>query len=42
MSPATTPAGSMRRSLPLRELMVEVYREQYGREPEVGAIHAGL
>ena len=27
---------------PLRELMVEVYREQYGREPEVGAIHAGL
>ncbi|MCI5832907.1 MAG: M20/M25/M40 family metallo-hydrolase, partial [Clostridiales bacterium] len=27
---------------PLRELMVEVYREQYGCEPEVGAIHAGL
>lgn len=22
--------------------MVEVYREQYGCEPEVGAIHAGL
>lgn len=27
---------------PLRELMVQVYRDQYGREPEVGAIHAGL
>lgn len=27
---------------PLRELMVEVYREQYGTEPKVEAIHAGL
>ena len=26
----------------LRELMVEVYRDQYGREPKVEAIHAGL
>ncbi len=27
---------------PLRELMVEVYREQYGRDPKVEAIHAGV
>ena len=27
---------------PLRDLMVEVYREQYGCEPKVEAIHAGL
>ena len=27
---------------PLRELMVEVYRDQYGKEPRVEAIHAGL
>ena len=26
----------------LRELMVEVYRDQYGKEPRVEAIHAGL
>lgn len=26
----------------LRALMVEVFKEQYGREPVVGAIHAGL
>jgi len=27
---------------PLRDLCTAVYREIYGREPEVGAIHAGL
>lgn len=27
---------------PLRELMVEVFREQYGYDPKVEAIHAGL
>ena len=27
---------------PLREKMLEVFREQYGREPQVEAIHAGL
>ena len=27
---------------PLRETMVALFREQYGREPEIEAIHAGL
>ena len=27
---------------PLRELMVEVFREQYGKDPSIEAIHAGL
>ena len=27
---------------PLRELMVEVFQEQYGKDPKVEAIHAGL
>ena len=27
---------------PLRERMIEVYREQYGKEPVVETIHAGL
>ena len=27
---------------PLRDLMVEVYRDQYGKDPKVEAIHAGL
>lgn len=27
---------------PLRELMVEVFRDQYGREPRIEAIHAGV
>ena len=27
---------------PLRELMTEVYREQYGKEPSIEAIHAGV
>ena len=27
---------------PLRERMTQVYREQYGREPKIEAIHAGV
>ena len=27
---------------PLRERMIEVYREQYGKEPVVETVHAGL
>ena len=27
---------------PLRERMVEIFREQYGRAPQVEAIHAGV
>ena len=27
---------------PLRELMVEVFRNQYGKDPKIEAIHAGL
>jgi len=36
------PAWEYRQDSPLRDLMVQVYREQYGREPVVEAIHAGL
>ena len=36
------PAWEYRQDSPLRELMVEVFREQYGREPKIEAIHAGL
>lgn len=36
------PAWEYRRNSPLRELMVQVYRKQYGKEPVVEAIHAGL
>ena len=36
------PAWEYRKDSPLRELMIEVYREQYGEEPKVEAIHAGL
>ena len=31
-----------RKDSPLRDLMAEVYKEQYGKEPEIKAIHAGL
>ncbi len=27
---------------PLRELMVEIFRDQYGKDPKIEAIHAGL
>ena len=36
------PAWEYRQDSPLRDLMVEVFREQYGREPKIEAIHAGL
>lgn len=36
------PAWEYRAESPLRELMCEVYREQYGAEPKIEAIHAGL
>ncbi len=36
------PAWEYREDSALRALMVAVYREQYGKEPQVSAIHAGL
>jgi dipeptidase D len=36
------PAWEYRANSPLRDTMVQVYKEQYGQEPEVLAIHAGL
>ena len=36
------PAWEYRPDSKLRDLMVEVFTEQYGHEPEVQAIHAGL
>lgn len=36
------PGWEFRRDSALRELVAECYREQYGAEPEVAAIHAGL
>lgn len=36
------PAWEFRKESPLRDLMVEVYTEQYGKPPVVQAIHAGV
>lgn len=36
------PAWEYRKDSPLRRVMVDTYREQYGHEPVVEAIHAGL
>lgn len=36
------PAWEYRKDSPLRDLMIEVFRDQYGREPVVAGIHAGL
>ena len=36
------PGWKYRRNSPLRDKMVAVYREMYGAEPRVEAIHAGL
>ncbi|MBO5291927.1 MAG: aminoacyl-histidine dipeptidase [Lachnospiraceae bacterium] len=36
------PAWEYKKDSVLRERMVQVYRELYGREPEIQAIHAGL
>ena len=36
------PAWEYRKDSPLRELMVRIYRQRTGKDPEVQAIHAGL
>ena len=36
------PAWEFRRESPLRERMTEVWRELYGKEPQVDVIHAGV
>ena len=36
------PGWKYRKDSPLREKMVSLYREMYGTEPKVEAIHAGL
>ena len=36
------PAWEYRKNSPLRDRMIEVFREQYGKEPIVAGIHAGL
>lgn len=36
------PAWEYRKNSPLRDLMIEVYKEQYGSEPIVQALHAGV
>ncbi len=36
------PAWEYRKDSPLRDTMVAVFKEQYGREPKVETIHAGL
>ena len=36
------PGWAYRQDSPLRDLMTEVFVQQYGREPKVEAIHAGL
>ena len=36
------PAWEYRKDSPLRDRMVKLYREKYGKEPKVVAIHAGL
>ncbi len=36
------PGWKYRKDSPLREKMVRLYREMYGKEPKVEAIHAGL
>ena len=36
------PGWEYKKDSKLRELMIEVFKDQYGKEPEVEAIHAGL
>ena len=36
------PAWEYRKNSPLRDTMVRIYREMFGKEPQVLAIHAGL
>lgn len=36
------PAWQYRQESPLRDLITEVFAEQYGRQPQIEAVHAGL
>ena len=36
------PAWEYRQESPLRDLMIEIFREQYGYEPVIQALHAGV
>lgn len=36
------PGWEYRKESPLRDLMIDVYKEQYGEEPVIEAIHAGV
>ena len=36
------PAWEYRKDSPLRDLMIDIYRKQYGSEPVVQALHAGV
>lgn len=36
------PAWEYRRESPLRERMVKVFQAQYGHDPKIEAIHAGV
>lgn len=36
------PAWEYRHDSPLRDIMVDVFEEQYGRKPVIQAIHAGV
>lgn len=36
------PAWEYRKSSPLRDKMIEVFKDMYGREPKIEVIHAGL
>ena len=38
----TYPAWEFRKDSPLRDTMVRIYQEMFGKEPQVLAIHAGL
>ena len=42
MSRADYPAWEYREDSPLRQTMSQLYREKYGQDPLVGAVHAGL
>lgn len=36
------PAWEYRHDSPLRDIMVDVFEEQYGRKPVIQALHAGV
>ena len=36
------PAWEYRQNAPLREMMIQIYREKYGKEPVIQALHAGV